>query len=389
MAWVYVPGLAPLKNLSDSLLKEAGEDFKLFVMLSGIPIAKGYWWPGWRKRAWSARLFGTISQPSMANLCAERFISSLQACPAKPTRSRGSKQATPTSEAGAKATDLSPMSCESLPSVNPPWSSLSASQLGFDLLTSGFDLSGKNYADWVTLSLSLSLSLRQTLAQAMNASGSLCWPTPRAKCGGADFAKEDRSATGEALEEKAQKWPTPRANDRETTRTENGNPEKDGRVLSQEAAKWPTPNANPEAPNMSKVRENGRIAERNTEQCLGKMAINWPTPNSRDHKDTPGMATSAINPDGSDRDRLDQLPRVAQTWTLPQDQTIPAGPKSSNDGPTLRRRLNPGFVCWLMGLPWWWTRAEPISFAASEMVACRFRQQRQLRFFLSALGSVT
>ena len=37
----------------------------------------------------------------------------------------------------------------------------------------------------------------------------------------------------------------------------------------------------------------------------------WPTASARDWKDSPGMATEAVNPDGSVRSRLDQLPRVA------------------------------------------------------------------------------
>lgn len=37
----------------------------------------------------------------------------------------------------------------------------------------------------------------------------------------------------------------------------------------------------------------------------------WPTCSARDWKDTPGMATTGTNPDGSERSRLDQLPRVA------------------------------------------------------------------------------
>ena len=45
----------------------------------------------------------------------------------------------------------------------------------------------------------------------------------------------------------------------------------------------------------------------------------WPTASSRDWKDTPGMATTATNPDGSTRTRLDQLPRVAGMagWPTP------------------------------------------------------------------------
>ena len=40
--------------------------------------------------------------------------------------------------------------------------------------------------------------------------------------------------------------------------------------------------------------------------------VGWPTASARDWKDTPGMATSAVNPDGSERERTDQLPRKAQ-----------------------------------------------------------------------------
>lgn len=46
----------------------------------------------------------------------------------------------------------------------------------------------------------------------------------------------------------------------------------------------------------------------------------WPTASSRDWKDTPGMSTTGVNPDGSTRTRLDQLPRVAQIsgWPTPR-----------------------------------------------------------------------
>ncbi len=146
------------------------------------------------------------------------------------------------------------------------------------------------------------------------------YPTPRASEAGADFAKRDRSLTGMALP-----------------------------ALAAEMVGYPTPNTHPEAPNMSKTRENGRIANRETEQCLGEVAkqldliafrtpsasdallvahpnpdaqagahsltteatmlSSWASPSARDHKDTPGMATEATNPDGSARDRTDQLPR--------------------------------------------------------------------------------
>ena len=42
------------------------------------------------------------------------------------------------------------------------------------------------------------------------------------------------------------------------------------------------------------------------------MLAGWSTASARDWKDTAGMATEAVNPDGSTRTRLDQLPRQAQ-----------------------------------------------------------------------------
>jgi hypothetical protein len=55
---------------------------------------------------------------------------------------------------------------------------------------------------------------------------------------------------------------------------------------------------------------------------LSQQAVlaGWPTASSRDWKDTAGMATTGTNPDGSERTRLDQLPRVAQLagWPTPR-----------------------------------------------------------------------
>lgn len=53
----------------------------------------------------------------------------------------------------------------------------------------------------------------------------------------------------------------------------------------------------------------------------------WPTASSRDWKDTPGMATTGTNPDGTTRTRLDQLPRVAglSGWPTPDAQCFNLG----------------------------------------------------------------
>ena len=47
------------------------------------------------------------------------------------------------------------------------------------------------------------------------------------------------------------------------------------------------------------------------------------------------------------------------------------GSESSKPGPTSRRRLNPKFVEWLIGLPENWASVEPISFEDLETASCQ------------------
>jgi hypothetical protein len=80
--------------------------------------------------------------------------------------------------------------------------------------------------------------------------------------------------------------------------------------------------------------------------CLSAASqlAGWVTPSSRDWKDSPGMSLTATNADGSERTRLDQLPR----------QTIGAtpchGPASTEKSGVLAAE----FARWLMGFPPVW-----------------------------------
>ena len=74
----------------------------------------------------------------------------------------------------------------------------------------------------------------------------------------------------------------------------------------------------------------------------------WPTPSARDWKDTPGMATTGTNPDGSERKRDDQLARrvyQANCWNGLQSHGVNV----------VSGQLNPTWVEWLMGYPSEWT----------------------------------
>jgi hypothetical protein len=72
------------------------------------------------------------------------------------------------------------------------------------------------------------------------------------------------------------------------------------------------------------------------------------TPSARDWKDTSGMSETGVDPDGSIRSRLDQLPRQAQLAASGPTATGGTG-KTGNIG-----QLNPSYSRWLMGLPPVW-----------------------------------
>ena len=54
----------------------------------------------------------------------------------------------------------------------------------------------------------------------------------------------------------------------------------------------------------------------------------WPTASARDWKDSPGMALEATNPDGSHRNRADQLARAVANWPTPQTQDTGRTPEA-------------------------------------------------------------
>ena len=96
----------------------------------------------------------------------------------------------------------------------------------------------------------------------------------------------------------------------------------------------------------------------------------WVSPASRDWKDTPGMAEKGTNPDGTERKRLDQLPRQARlaSWATPRgtqqcgepgmQAKLASGPMPSGSPAAMENcgRLNPAFSLWLMGFPTVWAR---------------------------------
>ncbi len=123
----------------------------------------------------------------------------------------------------------------------------------------------------------------------------------------------------------------------------------------------------------------------------------WATASARDWKDTPGMATEAVNPDGSRRSRLDQLPRQAALagWSTPlasegersgvdrrrltglslAQAALLTGPMRMTASGEIRTgssvetgnggRLNPAHSRWLMGFPAAWDACAPTETPSS------------------------
>jgi len=111
---------------------------------------------------------------------------------------------------------------------------------------------------------------------------------------------------------------------------------------------WPTPTAG----NAEAGSEESKAERSSTGKDLPTMAAlaagGWTTPSSRDYKDTPGMAESGINPDGSSRKRLDQLPRQAQLALMPSGWPSPThnDARKSGESPEAQkaRGMNPGLT---------------------------------------------
>jgi hypothetical protein len=211
--------------------------------------------------------------------------------------------------------------------------------------------------------------------------------------------KSDNAFTG---------WPTPSANEmctqdeaqlvkrREECKARTGNGNGFGLTLGNTAmlAGWPTPKAQEDfAPDLVKTAarqararvkyDNGEYGSNSGPPSMNSLSVvamltgwntpratdgskggpnqtggalpadaaltGWATPSSRDFKDTPGMATTGTNPDGSERQRLDQLPRQAAlvSGTTPESSTA----ETKSTGAYL---LNPRFSLWLQGLPAAW-----------------------------------
>jgi hypothetical protein len=372
----------------------------LHVSLSGKVTPQPFNWRGWKTRAWSQRLFGAATlETSTQDRFLEWWTCSLRGCHASPTPKPGNESETPiTGVSGQTAkADPSRKPSASYPSVAPPWCSSRTSQPGFAV--DGFEISGTLYQEWVTRSLTRSLSLRAMLARATNGNGCSSWQSPRSnESVGSGYQNQRDGSKRLTLTGEAQTWPTPKAGralweeaqsweqrpKQEAPPSENVDPQRNPASLTDASDKslWKTPHG------MSGVDASGHVAGPGGE--FAKQVHNWQTPatdsfRSRggDRKDEQGIDQQARlwqtphcpPAHGSNNDETSYLARQVRKLSL-QGPPTPSGKPSLPKHRGSRPRLNPEFVTWLMGIPFMWTHPEPINSGALAMQS-----------FLSALRS--
>jgi len=317
--WLILPSLASrfVQEWPDlnSVSNSQSQDYEFWLTLSGKPTQRASSWRGWKTRPWSQRLFGAAILGDLVVARYEGWLTSF----ARATHDHASPSASPAS-ARASRTNVS--------SGRPSGESLAR-----------WD---RNSCSWKTFQATLFSDSTVCLASLPRAGTTRCgrlWPLPtlerRTDGNGCSVWPTAKVATGDYqntnygpvlnLSGAAKSWPTP---DGLATERDNRSPSSGAAVrptLAKLVRDWPTPTS-------------------------GKPSKAWATPGGRDWKDTPGMATTGTNPDGSGRVGLDQLGRQAQAI--------------GKRGDGCRKHLNPLFVEWLMGLPIGWTASEPVETAS-------------------------
>lgn len=114
---------------------------------------------------------------------------------------------------------------------------------------------------------------------------------------------------------------------------------------------WGTPRAREGMGHNGNAERSEVARSRLEDQVMGIALAGWTTPSARDWKDSPGMSHNGANPDGTKRNRFDQLPRQIHGVTLYGFHAL------MEDG----AQLAPSFVAWLMGFPKEWLACSPKS----------------------------
>ena len=348
--WLYIPKeYCPCSQESLDSIKQYGLFFQnqeLCVTLSGKPTPRPYSWRGWKTRPWMTLLSGVTLQPSTASLGVELWIQSLVASHVRTYPLQESKPELKKATAPGCSTNTADLFAK----YDPDTSSL---RMSVDYSGRGrWKQSSASWPKWGSMR-SGECFLQEMWVAPILENESSSWPTATRQ----DFKRRGPNSKQQGLNEGAVNWPTPKA--REPGRTTEGY----GRGLAElvaghkqtpQAKTWRTPSASDP---VGGVKDLNSDKYRNAEAPKIKLrdqSASWPTPNAGDSK------AGQSNIEGRQQC---SLPRsVIHTGPL-----APAQQKSGNESlmndqtlPQPKKRLNPIFVEWLMGVPVGWSLPTPI-----------------------------
>jgi hypothetical protein len=285
---------------------------------NGKLLPSSTWRRLWKKDFWLKRLFGRTSSPSTAQRGVELWITSLRA-------TRASHSHSPVSVVDRAIHGIFGRTCvESLTRLNQ---ALYFSKTCPVTSASDSTRSPKSLKQWNTqLRQVCSRRERQAIRRNGKGSSSSLWPTARASL------QENR-----------------------TTKHAPSHGKTHGKTLAGEACTV-TPNLLPHGGNR---------------KGFGRL---WPAPAARDSKGANSLEHVTVN--GTGRKHLDQLANFASHCFHPALAKSNSG-KPSSEATNQLPRLNPRFVCWLMGWPW----INPASSALTETESSQSRQRMRLSLF--------
>ena len=420
--WLYIPReYCPSSPESLDSISEFGLFFQnqeLCVSLSGKPTQRPYSWRGWKTRPWIKLLSGVTLQPSTAASGMELWIQSQWASHASRLVVQANEQELRKGhdqDSSLKPAELFAKyhpsgiflsktsqdsfltdSCQSYSANFPKWGSMHSGEC-FQQKMWAAPILEKESLSWPTATRQDFKrrgpnSKQQGLPEEVNN-----WPTPRSGNPGSRPNKKG----GKILNEEAQIWGTPTVDaisDRKNKYAQGGTP------IAMQASSWPTPRkVDTEDGNENNVEySNGHFSEirKSTQVRYGaklcNAAASWPTPTRRIHKggvskeslirkdgkcrndmlDTAVLHTGPSAPvkqnNGSDSSKSAQTsPQPLKNWETPKVQmgedcpserrrNSPNLKSQSAQMATRKKRLNPNFVEWLMGVPIGWSLPIPI-----------------------------
>ena len=352
--WLYIPKTyCPSSPESLDLISQWGlffQDRELFVTLSGKPTPRPYSWRGWKTRPWIKLLSGVTLQPSTAIRGVELWIQSLVDSPAKTSQLQESKLELKKAIAPGCSTSTADLF------ARLDQGTFLSRTCQDSLLTEPCQPYLKNFPKWGSMR-SGECFLQKMWEAPILENESLSWPTPRAGMPGS----RKEGTGGKVLNAEAINWRTPLATEYKNPDQSKKSKEKGLPVehLSAQAKTWRTPSASDP---VGGVKDLNSPKYKNAEAPKIKLrdqSASWPTPRANDFK---GHCTNATTrKDGKCRN--DQLVNaVIHTGPLAHQQQSNGNASSMNAQTSLppKKRLNPTFVEWLMGVPTGWSLPIPI-----------------------------